>query len=69
MPCDRRGAGGLAGRDVTPVDPAHHNVIEFFVNWRATTLKLGECTQIGAVLLTNIIPVIIVVTESLIMRC
>lgn len=38
-------------------DPAHHNVIEFFlvvvVNLIATTLKLGDRSQIGAVLLAT----------------
>jgi Ca2+/H+ antiporter, TMEM165/GDT1 family len=38
-------------------DPAHHNFIEFFlvvvVNIIATTLKLGDRTQIGAVLLAT----------------
>ena len=38
-------------------DPAHHNFIEFFlvvvVNIIATTLKLGDRTQIGAVLLAS----------------
>ncbi len=38
-------------------DPAHHNVIEFFlvvvVNLIATTLKLGDRSQIGALLLAT----------------
>lgn len=38
-------------------DPAHHHFIEFFlvvvVNIIATTLKLGDRTQIGAVLLAT----------------
>lgn len=38
-------------------DPSHHNVIEFFivvvVNLIATTLKLGDRSQIGAVLLAT----------------
>lgn len=38
-------------------DPAHHNVIEFFlvvvVNLIATTLKLGDRSQIGALLLST----------------
>ncbi len=38
-------------------DPDHHNVIEFFivvvVNLIATTLKLGDRSQIGAVLLAT----------------
>lgn len=38
-------------------DPAHHNFIEFFlvvvVNVVATTLKLGDRSQIGAVLLAT----------------
>ncbi len=38
-------------------DPAHHNFIEFFfvvvVNIIATTLKVGDRTQIGAVLLAT----------------
>ena len=38
-------------------DPAHHNFIEFFlvvvVNIIATTLKLGDRSQIGAVLLAT----------------
>ncbi len=38
-------------------DPAHHNVIEFFivlvVNIIATGLKLGDRSQIGAILLST----------------
>ena len=38
-------------------DPAHHNVIEFFivvvVNMIATGLKLGDRSQIGAILLST----------------
>lgn len=38
-------------------DPEHHNVIEFFlvvvVNLIATTLKLGDRSQIGALLLAT----------------
>ncbi len=38
-------------------DPAHHNFIEFFlvlvVNIIATTLKVGDRTQIGSVLLAT----------------